>query len=104
MDFYRFSLKITVLIIVSLGVTILLLIFGFPIANLFDPSRTEDTQVIIKSSRYGTCVVEGSDGVSRVISKCPYKIGDTISVTYKPQQPSIERHELRQTSENSTHK
>ena len=42
--------------------------------------------------------MEGSDRVPRNISNCPYNTGDTVSITYKPQQPSIERHELRQTA------
>ena len=42
--------------------------------------------------------MEGSDRVPRTISNCPYNTGDTVSITYKPQQPSIERHELRQTA------
>lgn len=41
-------------------------------------------------------MVEGSDRVPRTISNCPYNTGDTVSITYKPQQPSIERHELAQ--------
>jgi hypothetical protein len=55
---------------------------------------TEEASVIIKDDD-GTCIVEGSDDVPRTISNCPYYIGDTLSITYKPQQPSIERHELR---------
>ena len=42
--------------------------------------------------------MEGSDRVPRNISNCPYNTGDTVSITYKPQQPSIEQHELRQTA------
>jgi hypothetical protein len=40
--------------------------------------------------------------VPRTISNCPYNTGDTVSITYKPQQPSIERHELRQTAAANT--
>lgn len=40
--------------------------------------------------------MEGSDRVPRTISDCPYNMGDTVSITYKPEQPSIERHGLVQ--------
>jgi hypothetical protein len=65
---------------------------------LFAPSITEEVSVVIKNDEDSTCVVEGSDRVPRTISNCPYNSGDTVSITYKPQQPSIERHELRQTA------
>jgi hypothetical protein len=89
------SLKKLALIIVAAGVIIVFALSGFQARNLFAPSVTEEASVIIKDDD-GTCIVEGSDDVPRTISNCPYNIGDTLSITYKPQQPSIERHELRQ--------
>jgi hypothetical protein len=95
MSLHDLSLRTLALIIIAAGVIIVFAISGFQARNLFAPSITEDVQVVIKNQD-GTCIVEGSDNVPRNISNCPYNVGDTISITYKPQQPSIERHELRQ--------
>lgn len=96
MSFQDISVKKLALIMIAAGVLIVFAISGFSAANLFRASITEDAQVLIKNQEDSTCVVEGSDRVPRTISNCPYNIGDTISITYKPEQPSIERHELRQ--------
>jgi hypothetical protein len=98
MSLHDISLKKLALIIVAAGVIIVFALSGFQARNLFAPSVTEEVSVIIKDDD-GTCIVEGSDDVPRTISNCPYNIGDTLSITYKPQQPSIERHELRQGAE-----
>ena len=37
--------------------------------------------------------MEASDEVSQTIANCPYNGDDTIVITYKPQQPSVENHE-----------
>ncbi len=95
MSLHDISLKKLALIIVAAGVIIVFALSGFQARNLFAPSVTEEASVIIKDED-GTCIVEGSDYVPRTISNCPYNIGDTLSITYKPQQPSIERQELRQ--------
>ena len=98
MSFHDLSLKTVAIILIAAGVIIVFAISGFQARNLFAPSVTEDAQVVIKNQEQGTCVVEGSDRVPRNISNCPYNTGDTVSITYKPQQPSIEWHELRQTA------
>jgi hypothetical protein len=98
MSLHDISLKKLALIIVAAGVIIVFALSGFQARNLFAPSVTEEVSVIIKDDD-GTCIVEGSDDVPRTISNCPYNIGDTLSITYKPQQPSFERHELRQGAE-----
>jgi hypothetical protein len=102
MSLHDLSLKTLALIIIAAGVIIVFAISGFQARDLFAPSITEDAQVVIKNQEDGTCVVEGSDRVPRTISNCPYNTGDTISITYKPEQPSIEQHELRQTAANTT--
>jgi hypothetical protein len=95
MSLHDISLKKLALIMIAAGVIIVFALSGFQARNLFAPALTDEAAVIIKDDD-GTCVVEGSDDVPRTISNCPYNVGDTLSITYKPQQPSIERHELRQ--------
>lgn len=101
MSLHDLSLRTLAVIIIAAGVIIVFAISGFQARNLFAPSITEDAQVVIKNEQDGTCIVEGSDRVPRTISNCLYNTGDTISITYKPEQPSIERHELRQTAVNT---
>lgn len=98
MSFQDISPKKLALIIIAAGVILVFALSGFQARNLFAPSITEDAKVLVKSTD-GTCVIEGSDRVPRNIPDCPYNEGDTVSITYKPQQPSIERHELRQDSD-----
>ena len=95
MSFQDISPKILAIIIIAAGVIIVFAISGFQVRNLFAPSITEDVKVLLKNQD-GTCVVEGSDSVPRTISGCAYNVGDSLSITYKPQQPAIERHELTQ--------
>lgn len=102
MSFQDISLKKLAIIIIAAGVIIVFALSGFQARTLFAPSITEDAQVIIKNQQQNTCVVEGSDRVPRTISNCPYNTGDTVSITYKPEQPSIERHEFRQTADAGT--
>ncbi len=96
MSLHDISLKKLAIIIIAAGVIIVFAISGFQARILFAPSITEDAQVIIKNQQQNTCIVEGSDRVPRTISDCPYNMGDTVSITYKPEQPSIERHGLVQ--------
>ena len=84
--------KLAVFLIAG-GVAAVFFISGFQARNLFAPSITEDVKVQIKQGN--VCVVEATDRIPRTISDCQYSVGDTISITYKPQQPSIERHELK---------
>lgn len=97
MSLHELSLKTLAVIIIAAGVIIVFAISGFQARNLFAPSVTEDAQVVIKNQEDGTCVVEGSDRVPGTISNCPYNTVDTISITYKPEQPLLESHEPRQT-------
>ena len=76
------------------GVAIVFLISGFQVRDvLFAPNITEETRVIIKGEQ-GTCTVQAEDDVPRTISDCPYEVGDTISITYKREQPPISEHHL----------
>ena len=67
--------------------------FGFPIKDLIRSDITEQSKIIIKSA--GTCVVVGSDQHPRGISNCPYKVGDTLVITYKQGTASIEKYRLK---------
>jgi hypothetical protein len=98
MSLHDLSLRTLAIILIAAGVIIVFALSGFQARSLFAPSITENTQVSIKNPEDGTCIVEGSDRVPRTISNCPYNTGDTVSISYKPQQPSIERHELVQTA------
>jgi hypothetical protein len=97
MSFQDISPKKLAIIVVAAGVIIVFAISGFQAKNLFAPGITEEVKVLLKNQD-GTCVVEGSDNVPRTITGCQYNVGDTLSITYKPQQPTIERHELRQSA------
>jgi hypothetical protein len=85
--------KLAIILIVA-GVAIVFLISGFQVRDvLFAPSITEETPVIIKNEQ-GTCTVQAADDVPRTINDCPYDAGDTISITYKREQPPISEHHL----------
>jgi len=94
MSFQDISLKKLAIILIAAGVIIVFAISGFQARNVFAPSVTEEAQVMIKQG--DTCIVEGSDRVPREIRNCSYNKGDTVLITFKPQQPNIEKHELRQ--------
>lgn len=102
MSLHDLSLKTLAIILIAAGVLIVFAISGFQARILFAPSVTEDAQVSIENEQDGSCIVEGSDRVPRTISNCPYNVGDTVSITYKPEQPPIERHELRQSATTNT--
>lgn len=93
MSFENLSGKKMAVVFVGVIVLVVFAISGFQVKNLFRESITEDATVQIKES--SNCIVEGSDRVPRTIFNCPYNVGDTVSITYKPEQPSIERHELK---------
>jgi hypothetical protein len=65
--------------------------------ELVSPAITEEAKVLLKNQD-GKCVVEGSDNIPRNNSDCPYNVGDSLSIIYKPQQPAFERHELSQSA------
>jgi len=93
MSFSDISPKKLAIIIIAAGIVAVFAISGFQARNLFAASVTEDAEVLFKNG--SVCIVEGSDRVPREIPNCPYNEGDNVSITYKPQQPAIERHELR---------
>jgi hypothetical protein len=93
MSFHDISPKKLAIIIIVAGVLVVFAISGFQARSLFAPSVTEEAAVSIKQGT--TCIVEGSDRVPREIRDCPYNEGDTLLITYKAQQPSLEKHELR---------
>jgi hypothetical protein len=85
--------KLAIILIVS-GVAIVFALSGFQARDVFfAPNITEETQVIIKDEQ-GTCIVQAEDDVPRTISDCTYDVGDTISITYKREQPPILEHHL----------
>jgi len=92
MSLHDISPKKLAIILIAGGIVAVFAISGFQARNVFAPSVTEEAQVILKSG--DKCIIEGSDRVPREIWSCPYNEGDTVMITYKPQQPSIERHEL----------
>ena len=96
MSFQDLSLKKLAIILIAAGVAIVFVISGFQARNAFAPSVTEEAQVTIKQG--DICAVEGSDRVPREIQDCQYNEGDIVLITFKPQQPNIERHELAQSA------
>lgn len=81
------------IIVIAGGIGIVFLLSGFQILDvIFAPNITEETEVIIKEQ--GVCTVQANDDVPRTIENCPYNIGDTISITYKREQPPISEHHL----------
>jgi hypothetical protein len=67
--------------------------FGFPIKDLARADVTDQEKVVTKSG--STCVVIGSDQHPRGIPACPYKIGDTLIITYKQGTASVEKYQLK---------
>ncbi|MFY9797104.1 MAG: hypothetical protein WAJ93_15585 [Candidatus Nitrosopolaris sp.] len=63
--------------------------FGFPVRS----DVTGQVKVVTKSE--GTCVVIGSDQHPWGISDCPFKIGDTLIITYKQGTTPIEKYQLK---------
>ena len=57
-------------------------LFGFPLKDLIRKEVTDEVKVVIKDD-HGMCIVEASDHQPRPISNCPYKVGDTLIVTFK---------------------
>ncbi len=87
------SLGKLAIILIAAGVVAVFAISGFQARDvLFAPNITEETQVIIKEGT--TCTIQAADDVPRTISDCTYDVGDTISITYKREQPPILEHHL----------
>ena len=95
MSLQGLSLGKLAIILIAAGVGIVFLISGFQARDvLFAPNVTEESEVIIKDEQQGICTVQAEDDVPRTISNCPYNIGDTLSITYKREQPPILEHHL----------
>jgi hypothetical protein len=93
MSFQNISMWKLAIIFIVAGAVIVFALLGSSAKNFFAKSVTEDVSVKLKND--GNCIVEPSDQIPRVISNCNYAVGDNLSVTYKPQQPAIEKHELK---------
>lgn len=94
MSLHNVSLGKLAIILIAAGVGIVFLISGFQARDvLFAPNITEETTVIIKDEQ-GTCTIQAEDDVPRTIENCAYDVGDTISITYKREQPPISEHHL----------
>ena len=87
--------KLAIIFIVA-GVVVILALLGSSAKNLFSAAVTED--VAVKLKKDNDCIVEPSDKIPRVISNCDYTVGDVLSVTYKIKQPTIEKHNLKNSS------
>lgn len=93
MSFQGLSLGKLAIILIAAGAAIVFAISGFQARDvIFAPNITEETQVIIKEGT--TCTIQAEDDVPRTISDCTYDVGDTISITYKREQPHILEHHL----------
>ncbi len=65
--------------------------FGFPLFKSFESDSVSDARVVIKDAS-GTCVLEASGKIPRVIPNCPYDKEDIVSITYKKSSPDIRTH------------
>ena len=86
--------KLALIFGIAAAVAIILALLGSSLKNLFSGSITDDAIVKIKEGN--NCVVEGTDRIPRVITDCSYNVNDTVLITYKAQQPAIEKHEIKQ--------
>jgi hypothetical protein len=90
MSFQGLSLGKLAIILIAAGAAIVFAISGFQARDvIFAPNITEETQVIIKEGT--TCTIQAEE---IKISDCTYDVGDTISITYKREQPPILEHHL----------
>jgi hypothetical protein len=69
-------------------------LFGFPLKDLIRKKVTSEAKVVIKDD-HGTCIVEASDRQPRSIPNCPYKVGETLVVTFKEGTAPIEKYHLK---------
>ena len=85
------AVVIVIIIVVFFGMQAL---FGFPLKDLFRKEVTDEAKVVIKDA-HGTCIIEPSDHHPRTIQNCPYKVGDTLVVTFKEGTEPIEKYQLK---------
>jgi hypothetical protein len=64
---------------------------GFPLFKSFESDSVSDARVVIKDAS-GTCVLEATDKIPRVIQNCPYDKDDIVSITYKKGSLDIRTH------------
>ena len=76
------------------AVVIIFALLGSSAKNLFSGSITDEA--IVKIKQGDNCIVEGADQIPRTITDFFYNVNDTILITYKAQQPAIEKHEIKQ--------
>ncbi|MFB5599477.1 MAG: ABC transporter permease [Nitrososphaeraceae archaeon] len=91
MSFESISPKKLALIFGVAAVVIIFALLGSSAKNLFSDSITDEALVKIKEG--SNCIVEAGDKIPRLINNCSYEVNDTILITYKAQQPTIEKHE-----------
>jgi len=65
--------------------------FEFPLFKSFESDSVNEARVVIKDAS-GTCVLEATDKIPRVIQNCPYDKEDIVSITYKKGSPDIRTH------------
>ena len=94
LSFESISPKILALIFGIAAVAIIFALLGSSAKNLFSGSITDEA--IVKIKQGANCIVEGEDEIPRVITDCSYNVNDTILITFKAQQPAIEKHEIKQ--------
>lgn len=94
LSFESISPKKLALIFGVAAVVIIFALLGSSAKNLFSGSITDEA--IVKIKQGGNCIVEGADEIPRMITDCPYNVNDTILITFKAQQPAIEKHEIKQ--------
>ena len=94
MSFESISPKILALIFAVGAVVIIFAIMGSSVTSIFSGSITDEAMVKIKQGP--NCIVEGEDEIPRTITDCPYNVNETVLITYKAQQPAIEKHEVKQ--------
>ena len=91
MSFDNISFGKLAIIFIVAGVVLVFVILGSSATSLFSDSTTEEAEVKMKQG--GDCIVEADDRIPRMISDCSYNVNDTILITYKAKQPSIEKHQ-----------
>ena len=91
MSFDNISFGKLAIIFIIAGVVLVVAILGPSATNLFSDSITEEAEVKMKQG--DNCIVEADDRIPRMISDCSYNVNDTVLITYKPNQPIIEKHQ-----------
>ena len=91
MSFDNISFGKLAIIFIIAGVVLVVAILGPSATNLFSDSITEEAEV--KMKQRDNCIVEADDRIPRMISDCSYNVNDTVLITYKPNQPIIEKHQ-----------